>query len=66
MSFILGEYYRLVQELKAHDARFATYFHMNLPQFEDLLGHIAARITKNDTNFREAISPEQRLAVTLR
>ncbi|KAK0137628.1 Protein ALP1-like [Merluccius polli] len=57
-----GAYHNLVQELRFDDARFAAYFR----PFEQLLRIVAPSITKLDTKFRQAISPEERLCICLR
>ncbi|ROI73783.1 hypothetical protein DPX16_22894 [Anabarilius grahami] len=61
-----GEYANLVQELKLYHGRFRTYFRMSVGQFEELLQTVAPHLTRQTTNFREPIDPEQRLAVCLR
>ncbi|KAK0137444.1 Protein ALP1-like [Merluccius polli] len=61
-----GAYHNLVQELRFDDARFAAYFRLNKCQFEQLLRIVAPSITKLDTKFRQAISPEERLCICLR
>ncbi|CAL8284338.1 unnamed protein product [Boreogadus saida] len=60
-----GSYHNLVQELRFDDARFAAYFRLNKCQFEQLLRIVAPSITKLDTKFRQAISPEERLCICL-
>jgi hypothetical protein len=61
-----GEFHHLVQELRLDDARFYQYFRMNRGTFDILLQRVESRITKKTTNYREPVSPAQRLAVTLR
>lgn len=39
---------------------------MPMERFDEVLNLIALDIKKADTNYREAISPEERLAITLR
>lgn len=62
----LGEYHRLVQELKEHPDRFHMYFRMTEDEFNFLHDLIKAEIEKQDTQFREAIGTKERLAVCLR
>ena len=45
---------------------FANYFRMDETCFEQLLTQIAPVIRRQDTQFRRSVSPQQRLAVTLR
>uniref|UniRef100_A0A672ILS6 DDE Tnp4 domain-containing protein n=1 Tax=Salarias fasciatus TaxID=181472 RepID=A0A672ILS6_SALFA len=56
----------LVAELRLDSARHLRYFRMDAAKMEELLSIVGADITTMTTNFREAISPQQRLAVTLR
>ncbi|KAF0306643.1 hypothetical protein FJT64_002391 [Amphibalanus amphitrite] len=62
-----GEFFNLVQELRAVDPdRHHAYFRMSRETFDLLLAKIGPSITRQRTNFREPIDPAQRLAVTLR
>lgn len=45
---------------------FYNYFRMTKPEFDNLLRLVAPHIEKCDTSFRDAISTEERLMVTLR
>ncbi|KAJ8351988.1 hypothetical protein SKAU_G00234640 [Synaphobranchus kaupii] len=60
------EYHRLVQELRLDDARFKSYFRLNRQQFEEVLQKIGPTIAKMQTNYRETISPAERLCICLR
>lgn len=61
-----GEYHLLVQQAKHFDAEiFFQMFRMSATQFEELLQLISPYIVKNSLR-REAIKPEERLAVTMR
>jgi len=59
-----GAYHALMQELDQKS--FHNFLRMNNSSFELLLSKIAAQITRQDTNMRLSIPPEERLAVTLR
>lgn len=62
----LGAYHQLVQELRLGDS--ATYRHflrMDIPTFDEILRLVGPLITYQDTNMRQAISPGERLALTL-
>ena len=62
-----GEYHLLVKELRLHDREyFFRCFRMSPTLFEELLSMIAPYITKQRTQFRDPISPSERLCVTLR
>ena len=53
----LGEFHRLLQELRLDDDRFQRYLRLTPAQFDDLLARIGARISRLDTNYRRSISP---------
>ena len=56
----------MVQDLKLFDSEyFFKQFRMTPGKLEELLGWVAPRILKSNVK-REAISPEERLCVTLR
>ncbi|KAK7919088.1 hypothetical protein WMY93_010372 [Mugilogobius chulae] len=61
-----GEFHHLIQELRLDDDRFQRYFRLSRAQFDDLLGRIGARITRQDTNYRRSIPPAERLSICLR
>jgi hypothetical protein len=62
----LGEFHRLVQELRLDQQRFLQYFRMTPETFDNLLHVVGPHIRKQTTNYRKPISPEQRLAICLR
>ena len=62
----LGEYHRLVQELRLDEGRLHAYFRMDRSQFDHLLSLVGPAITKLNRNFRSPIQPAQKLAVCLR
>ena len=62
----LGEFHRLVQELKLDKERFHCYFRMSQEQYGHLVDVVGPKLYRQTTNFREPISVEQRLAITLR
>ncbi|KAK7162472.1 hypothetical protein R3I93_006702 [Phoxinus phoxinus] len=61
-----GEYHRLVQELRLDEVRFQQYFRLDRTQFDVLLRRVGPLIAKENTNYRRAISPGERLAICLR
>lgn len=61
----LGEF-RLVPELREDPKRFQMYFRMGLEEFDYLHQLIESDIKQKNTQFRRAVSTEQRLAVCLR
>ena len=63
----LGQYARLVQELQQEDKRgFRNFLRFDYGVFQEILQRIEGRIKKQDTNYRKAISPGMKLAITLR
>ncbi len=62
----LGEYHRLVQELRLDDGRFQRYFRLDREQFDNLLSKVGPRIARQDTNYQRAINAAKRLAICLR
>ncbi|XP_078481877.1 uncharacterized protein LOC101243083 [Ciona intestinalis] len=63
----LGEYHRLLQEMRLErEANFMTYFRMPPAVFDTLLKLVAPKIKKMTTNYRKPISAAERLAITLR
>ena len=62
-----GGSFNLVRETALADKKmFFRYMRMIPLSFEHLLSLVAAKITKQTTNYREPIPPQQRLSVTLR
>lgn len=63
----LGQYARLLEELKAEDAKgFKNFLRFDYEVYREILGRIEHRIKKQDTNYRKALTPELKLALTLR
>lgn len=61
-----GEHATLCKELEDYEDKFFKYFRMSKYQFNVLLLKIESNISKQNTHFREAIPPKQKLAVCLR
>ena len=64
-----GEHYgdHLMSQLLLNDGgSFINFVRMTKSDFEELLNLVAPKIAKKDTNYRAAIPPNIRLAVTLR
>lgn len=61
-----GQFHKLYSDLRYHPEKFFEYYRMNVNSFDDLLNSIGPPITYQDTKWRNAISPEERLSVTLR
>lgn len=61
----LGEYHRLVLELRLHAGLFQGYFRLSVEAFDDLLARVGPLITKI-TVAREPICAAERLSICLR
>jgi len=62
-----GAYPNLCKELNSEDApAFANFARFAPPAFKHLLTMVTPLIARKNTNFRDCISPGERLMVTLR
>ena len=61
-----GEFYRLYLDQRHFPDKFFENYLRSTHQFDDILSKIAPLIRKKDTNFRKAITPEEKLVLTLR
>ncbi|KAK9754239.1 hypothetical protein QE152_g1634 [Popillia japonica] len=61
-----GVFATLYQELRHDDDKFFRYFRMSMASFDELLEKIKNIIQLEDTNMRNCIKPELRLAATLK
>ena len=62
-----GAYNQLLKELQLLDtSSYKNFVRMDAATFEELLCMVAPKITYKDTVMRQAVSPGERLAVTLR
>ena len=61
-----GEFYTHYTDHRQFDDRFFELYHMTVAQFDELLYKVGPAIVKKETNFRRPLSPEERLAITIR
>ena len=61
-----GAFHKLMKELEQDPQHYKNYMRMDLPTFEELATKLEPLIKKCDTRMRNAISPSEQLAVTLR
>lgn len=61
-----GEFHTLMPQLRQDEKRFFIYFRMTSETFDGIVDLIKEDIIKQDTNYRESIPPEERLAIALR
>lgn len=62
----LGEFYHLYPDLEKDPKKYFQYFRMTQCKFSELLDIIRPHLEYQNTKFRRAVSPEERLAVCLR
>lgn len=59
--------FRLMRELREEDpATLRHWIRLDREQFEELLAQVTPLIEKQDTNMRQAVTPAERLTLTLR
>jgi hypothetical protein len=61
-----GQFHKIYENLRAHPNKFFNYYRMSVNSFDELLKLVGPSITYWKTEWRQAISPEERLSVTLR
>jgi len=61
-----GVFSHLYPDLLENEEKFHGFFRMNIKQFYRLSHFVGEEIRKQNTNYRRAISPEERLAIFLR
>ena len=61
-----GAFHTLISSLREDDSKFYTYFRMSIDTFDYLLHKLDTDLKKQDTNMRNAISPKEKLAITIR
>lgn len=62
----LGQFDDFYKNIRRYPEKFFEYFRMSVISFDELLRRIRPHITKQKTTFRNPISAEQRLTITLR
>ena len=65
LRFEKGEYFVFYLDLRKYEDKFFNWFGMSIKKFDYLLKMIQRRIFKQNTNYREAISPEEQLVLTI-
>ena len=63
--FEKGEYFVLYRDLCSFEDKFFNWYRMPIKKFDYLLKMIQHRISKWNTNYREAICAEEQLVITL-
>ncbi|VVD06155.1 unnamed protein product, partial [Leptidea sinapis] len=62
----LGLCQSYIEELKSDDGKFYEYLRMTVTTFDSLLVRLADNLRRENTHFRNCISAEERLVITLR
>ena len=61
-----GEFFITYPDLRKYSKKFFRTYRMSVHQFDNLLHLLPPVIKKNDNNYRESISAEERLVITVR
>ena len=61
-----GEFHTWFSEEMLNAGNFHSAFRMSPARFEEILQLVAPQLVRQTTNYREPISPAERLAITLR
>ena len=62
----LGEFYHLYRDVRLYHDKFYNYLRMTKNTFDMLLEKLENHLGGPGTNYRQKISPEQRLVLTVR
>ena len=65
LRFEKGEYFVLYPDLHKYEDKFFNWYRMSTKKFDYLLKLIQRRIFSWNTNYRELISTEEQLIITL-
>ena len=60
-----GEFNTHYADLQHYEDCFFEFYRMSTSQFDYILERIAPLIRKQNTNFRESVSPEEKLVITI-
>jgi hypothetical protein len=60
------EFHSLYPDLLEDEAKFFEYFRMTYGEFMTLLNMLGPNLSRENTSFREAVGPKERLALCLR
>lgn len=61
-----GEYSNVYRQARMYEDKFYEYLRMTIQTFDCLLSTLEHRLTKITTKFRQPLTPEERLVITLR
>ena len=63
--FEKGEFFMLYRDLRKYEDRFFGWYRMSTKKFDELLGIVGNALWKKCTKFREPISSEEQLVITI-
>jgi len=63
---IKKQFFKFYNDLRDYPDKFFEFYRMSVPSFDELLSKVILLISKQNTSFRESISAEERLTITLR
>ena len=52
-------------KITEYEDKFFNWYRMSTQQFDEILSVIARQLRKKNTNFRESVSPEEQLCITI-
>jgi hypothetical protein len=65
-GMIRGEFHSLYADLVEDEAKFFEYFRMTYGQCMTLLNMLEPNLSRENTSFRDAVGPKEKLALCLR
>ena len=65
LRFEKSEFFMLYCDLHKYEDRFFGWYRMSTKKFDELLGIVENALRKKCTKFREPISPEEQLVITI-
>ena len=65
LRFEKGEFFMLYRDLRKYEDRFFGWYRMSTKKFDELLGIVRNALQKKCTKFREPISSEKQLVITI-
>ena len=65
LRFEKGEFFMLYHDLRKYEDRFFGWYRMSMKKFDELLGIVGNALWKKCTKFREPISSEEQLVITI-
>ena len=65
LRFEKGEFFMLYPDLRKYEDKFFAWYRMSIRKFDQLLGIVQNSLRKQCTKFREPISAEEQLVITI-